>query len=182
MNYIKKATPPKKTTTGISLNVECITHLKSTFSELAHMLRIPSHHGRLFLNLRIKKKWNKKNKNIYTHNINIIFKKNNNKAENKKTLGNPGVVSVRVINPTANPAPCLYTAREQAETLVQPAADELTGTPRDFPVPLGAKRGGGGQRGRVVVVEEGDVTRGVTQVKVLSWWVRKLWAVDSQDC
>lgn len=61
----------------------------------------------------------------------------------------------------------VHCAREQAETLVQPAEDELTGTPRDFPVPLGAKRGG--QRGRAVVVEEGDVTRGVTQVKVLRW-------------
>lgn len=68
VNYIKKATPPKKTTTGISLNVECITHLKSTFSELAHMLRIPSHHGRLFLNLRIKKNEIKKIK-IYIHTI-----------------------------------------------------------------------------------------------------------------
>lgn len=36
----------------------------------------------------------------------------------------------------------VHCAREQAETLVQPAEDELTGTPRDFPVPLGAKRGG----------------------------------------
>lgn len=83
---LKKATPPKKTTTGISLNVECITHLKSTFSELAHMLRIPSHHGRLFLNLRIKKKWNKKKKNIYTHNINIIFKKITTKRRTKRHL------------------------------------------------------------------------------------------------
>lgn len=41
----------------------------------------------------------------------------------------------------------VHCAREQAETLVQPAADELTGTPKDFPVPLGAKRGGAARKG-----------------------------------